>query len=243
MSSLAVFFDVGGTLVEVSPSIGQVYAEACARHGAAVSAAAVQIAFDSAWVAMSRQVPAGADRYRLFPGGEQEWWERVSSHAFDLCAVDEGRRPPLDELRTAFARAEAWRVYPEARGVLERLRRAGCRMGVISNWDSRLPALLSTLGLDGYFEAVVSSARVGCEKPSPAIFEAALDALGVVASGSVHIGDRREEDYAGARAAGLRALLLDRQRSHGPKEDDVGDGVAVDDLVADLREAADRILT
>jgi len=243
MSRSVVFFDVGGTLVEVSPSIGHVYASACARYGASVSATAVQAAFDRAWVAMSREVPVGADRYRLFPGGEQEWWERVSTHAFDLCAVAPGRRPAIQELRMAFTRADAWRVYPETREALDRLRGAGCRLGVISNWDSRLPALLTTLGLGAYFESVVSSAAVGREKPSPAIFDAALSSLGVTPAEAVHIGDRREEDYAGARAAGLRGLLLDRGHPPGVPQESVCDDVPAEDRVSDLREAADRILT
>jgi len=242
MSRPAVFFDVGGTLVEVSPSIGHVYAAACARRGAAVTAAQIQVAFDRAWVEMSRQVPVGADRYRLFPGGESAWWERVSAHAFDLCSVAALHRPPVDELRTAFTRAEAWRVYPEARRALERLRSSGCRLGVISNWDSRLPALLSTLGLERYFESVVYSAAVGHEKPDAAIFVAALHSLGVAPGEAVHIGDRPEEDYSGARASGLRALLLDRAGERSPASEEVADWVEEDDLVADLDEAVERIL-
>ncbi len=236
-----VFLDVGGTLLEVSPSIGHVYARACAERGAAVTPEALQRAFDSAWVDLSVEVPRGADRYRLFPGGERGWWARVSSRAFDLCGVKPGGRPDVDDLRGAFATAEAWTVYPEARASLRDLRRRGYRLGVISNWDSRLPRLLATLGLDAHFERLVYSAAEGYEKPHPAIFEAALRAFGVEASRAVHVGDRPDEDYAGARAAGMRALLLMRAEPGAGTRDEVSRWGAAGDLVADLGEAVRRI--
>ncbi|HKY31307.1 MAG TPA: HAD-IA family hydrolase [Candidatus Polarisedimenticolia bacterium] len=236
MTVEAVFFDVGGTLVEVSPSIGHVYAAACAARGAAVEAPALQRAFDAAWVALSAEVPPGRDRYALFDGGERGWWERVCGHAFDACGVPAGRRPPVDELRDAFARPEAWRIYPEVREVLDRLRGLGLRLGVISNWDSRLPALLDVLGLTGWFESLVYSAAAGYEKPHAAIFGAALASLGVDPSRAVHIGDRLEEDYSGARAVGMRAILVDRSagRERSMAAGPLGDARHV---VADLRPA------
>jgi putative hydrolase of the HAD superfamily len=236
----AVFFDVGGTLVEVSPSVGHVYAEACARLGASVAPRDVQRAFDHAWVALSAEVPAGRDRYRLFDGGESAWWRRISELAFDRCGVAPEHRPSVDDLRAWFARAEAWRVYPEVAGVLADLRAGGVRLGVISNWDSRLPALLRTLDLDGLFEAVVYSAEAGYEKPHPAIFEAGLRMLGVAAERAAHIGDRYEEDYAGATGAGLRAVLLQRDGSSW-RPPGQAPGIDPRHLAADLRGAVERL--
>jgi len=237
----AVFFDVGGTLLEVSPSVGHVYAAACRKRGATVDPIPLQRAFDEAWVALSRLVPSGADRYSHLPGGEDAWWERVSSLAFDRCAVIAAHRPPMVELRSVFARPEAWRVYPETREILETLRQKRIPLGVISNWDSRLPTLLSTLDLDGYFDCVISSAAVRCEKPHPGIFRSALHALGVSPEGAIHIGDRLEEDYTGARAAGLRALLVDRAPGTPGLREEVEACGDADDLVLDLGDALRRI--
>jgi putative hydrolase of the HAD superfamily len=236
-----VFFDVGGTLVDVSPSVGHVYARACAGRGADVEPAAVQHAFDSAWVALSKEVPRGANRYRLFPGGEREWWDRVSCFALDLCGVPARQRPSTDELRAVFARPEAWRVFPEAREVLGELGRRGVRLGVISNWDSRLPHLLASLDLDAHFEIVVYSASAGYEKPHPGIFAAALEAAGVDPPNAMHIGDRLDEDYAGARAAGLNALLLSRTCPDPALMEEVSRCVDAGDLIADLREVLPRL--
>ena len=233
---------MGGTLLEVSPSVGHVYSAACGELGATVEPATLQRAFDKAWVELGKAVPRGANRYQIYPGGETEWWERVSSFAFDQCSVPAPQRPSVDALRAVFARPDAWRVYPETREVLAELRARGCRLGVISNWDSRLPGLLATLGLDGHFDSVVTSAGAGVEKPHPAIFAAAVEALGAEPSRAVHIGDRLDEDYAGARQAGLRALLLNRNSANPSFSDEVGRWGNPRDLVADLREALQRIV-
>ena len=241
MSSIeAVFFDVGGTLVEVSPSVGHVYAGACARLGASVEPAAIQSAFDQAWVALSADVPPGADRYRIFEGGERAWWERLSAQAFEACGVAREHRPHVEDLRAVFAKADAWRIYPDVHDALAALSRAGIRLGVISNWDSRLPALLRTLELSEPFEAIVHSAAAGYEKPHPEIFRAALSALGVSARASAHVGDRLEEDYEGARRAGLVGVLLQREDTSWR----AGGGAPGPhpDRVADLRELVERVL-
>ncbi|HZI95034.1 MAG TPA: HAD-IA family hydrolase [Patescibacteria group bacterium] len=237
-----VFFDVGGTLVDVSPSVGAVYATACAARGARVAPSDLQEAFDRAWVTLSEDVPRGADRYRLFAGGEREWWERVSTRAFDLCGVPVPARPPADELRAVFARPEAWKIYPEARDALAELRRRGYRLGVLSNWDSRLPELLAALDLEAHFEALIYSAAAGYEKPHPAIFTAALEALNVDPSRAVHIGDRLEEDYAGAKSAGMRALLVRRGPDLAAMRQEMTHRGDERDLVADLGEAVRRIV-
>ena len=237
-----VFFDVGGTLIEVSPSVGHVYSAACGQLGAQVEPATLQRAFDRAWVELGKSVPRGANRYDIYPGGETEWWERVSSFAFDHCSVPVSQRPSVDALRAVFARADAWRLYPETHEVLEDLRARGCRLGVISNWDSRLPGLLGTLGLAAHFDAVITSAGAGVEKPHPAIFTAAMKALSAEPSRSVHVGDRLDEDYTGARQAGLRALLLNRNSANPSFQDEVGRWGNPRDLVVDLREALQRIV-
>lgn len=237
-----VFFDVGGTLLEVSPSVGHVYSAACGQLGATVEPVVLQRAFDRAWVELGRAVPRGANRYQIYQGGETEWWERVSNFAFDQCSVPAPQRPTVEALRAVFARADAWHIYPETREVLGQLKEMGCRLGVISNWDSRLPRLLATLGLDGHFDSVMTSAAAGVEKPHLRIFEQALAAFGAEPSCAVHVGDRLDEDYAGARQAGMRALLLNRHSANPSFPDEVGRWGNPRDLVADLREALERIV-
>jgi len=84
----------------------------------------------------------------------------------------------------------------------------GLRLGVVSNFDGRLPSILDGLGLD--VDAVVWSTRTGAAKPARAIFEAAAAALGVPLAELCHVGDDRDADVRGAEAAGARAIHLDR---------------------------------
>ena len=100
--------------------------------------------------------------------------------------------------------------YPDVPGVLADLRRLGLKLAIVSNWDCSLPATLAELGLSGLVDEIVVSAEAGARKPAAAIFERALSGLGVEAEAALFIGDSPETDVAGAEAAGMRALLLDR---------------------------------
>jgi putative hydrolase of the HAD superfamily len=85
---------------------------------------------------------------------------------------------------------------------------------VVSNWDVSLLGVLRGLELEPLFDAIVTSAGVGARKPSPAIFEQALELAGVAATEAIHVGDTLDEDVAGARAAGIEPVLI--RRSDGP---------------------------
>jgi putative hydrolase of the HAD superfamily len=81
---------------------------------------------------------------------------------------------------------------------------------VVSNWDCSLSEVLERVGLRGLVDAVVVSAVVGASKPDAAIFQAGLAAAACDAGEAVHVGDSPEADVDGARAAGVRPLLLAR---------------------------------
>jgi FMN phosphatase YigB (HAD superfamily) len=87
-------------------------------------------------------------------------------------------------------------------GALERLRDRELPLAVVANWDCALPEHLERAGLAPFFATVVTSARAGCPKPDPRIFELALSELGVLPARTLHVGDERA-DEEGARAAGL----------------------------------------
>jgi putative hydrolase of the HAD superfamily len=93
------------------------------------------------------------------------------------------------------------------------LRKRGLKLGVVSNWDARLRPLLHALGLADQFEAIVVSPEVGASKPERAIFETAVKQLGVPAQIVLHVWDNFEMDMAGANAAGLRSVQVDRRAS------------------------------
>jgi HAD superfamily hydrolase (TIGR01509 family) len=127
----------------------------------------------------------------------------------------------LAALTSAFARAmlSGQELYDDARAMLSSLKYRGYRTAVVSNLivsGDVLRSHLAAQGAGGYFDAVITSGDVGRAKPHPAPFLAALRALSLAPAAALAIGDSPETDIAGARAAGIAAVLLDR---HGQYPD------------------------
>jgi putative hydrolase of the HAD superfamily len=113
-------------------------------------------------------------------------------------------------LRAALLASLRFRPYPEVPGVLAQLGAMGVARVVVSNWDISLREVLARTGLDALVDGIVISAEVGASKPQRAIFDCALEVAGVPANAALHVGDTADVDLAGARAAGLHAVHLDR---------------------------------
>jgi putative hydrolase of the HAD superfamily len=211
----AVFFDVGGTLIHPSPSVGAIYAAVGKRHGFHSSAEALERAFHAAWkIEKSSQAISGLTMSQI------DWWRNLVYRTLDLAGLggpDSQRRAYFDELYDAFARPDAWRVYPDVVESLRSARIRGFHVGAISNWDRRLRPLLDALGVGGLLDSMTISWEVGAEKPAREIFRAALVAADVQPQHALHVGDSYEEDVLGAVAVGMRAALLDRGGKTGAK--------------------------
>jgi putative hydrolase of the HAD superfamily len=111
-----------------------------------------------------------------------------------------------------------WQDFrPHTRDVLLRLAKK-YRLGVISNADGKIAAILNRCGIGDCFETITDSGIVGKEKPHPAIFNAALRSLGVTAQESLYIGDVYSVDYLGATACGMHAVLFDRAGAYAGTE-------------------------
>jgi putative hydrolase of the HAD superfamily len=210
-----VLFDVGETLLGPRESFGEVYSRVLAPHGIDRSPEEFDRAIRSSWLEMERLVRPGTDRYDAFPGGERGYWLQFVRGVLERVGLQgprDGRAEEvLDSLRDAFKDVDAWTVYEDVVPTLRRLQEDGAILGVVSNWDSRLPSVLERLGLARFFRNVTVSSLVGAEKPDPAIFLSALEALQADPASTLHVGDLPEVDGAGAEAAGLRAVLVDRR--------------------------------
>ena len=129
---------------------------------------------------------------------------------------------PISQLRSALLAGLRFRAFPDAAPTLDGLRAAGRALAIVSNWDVSLHAVLEQTGLAGRVDAVVTSAEVGVAKPDPAIFRIALERLGGLRpTDALHVGDDPASDLAGARAAGIPVLLVDR----ASRGDDAAPGV------------------
>jgi dihydrofolate synthase / folylpolyglutamate synthase len=203
----AVTFDVGGTLIEPWPSVGRVYAQIAERHGVHVPADELDRQFAAAWKAKKN-----------FGYSMSDWSDLVKESFAGLAGA-----PPDDalfsDLYRHFATAAPWRVFDDVAPCLQRLKKRGLKLAVISNWDERLRPLLRALELAHYFDAMIVSRELGCHKPDAKVFEAAAAQLGIPAEAILHVGDSAIEDFDGARKAGFRAVLL--RRGHAVSRDAV----------------------
>lgn len=198
----AVLLDALGTLVELEPPAPALRAELEHRTGTDVGAAAAEAAFAAEIAYYLAHHLEGRDRDSV---------ERLR----DRCAEELRGALELEGLDHATAReamlaALRFRPFADALPLLKRLRADGLRVVVLSNWDASLPEALERAGLARHVDAAVSSAVAGAAKPHPVVFERALAVAGCEPAEAVHVGDSPAADVAGARAAGIRAVLLDR---------------------------------
>ena len=133
----------------------------------------------------------------------------------DRCATAVMDALGMDGLDHATARAAMlgalhFSAFPDAPEALRELRGRGPRLVVASNWDCSLPGVLEQAGLADLLDGVVTSATVGATKPDARVFATALEVAGCEPAEAVHVGDSLENDVAGARAAGIAPVLLDR---------------------------------
>jgi putative hydrolase of the HAD superfamily len=197
-----VTFDVGGTLITPWPSVGHIYSDIARRYGYG----------EISPVALNRQFVAAWNKKQGFSHARHQWRALVNETFSGLVAA-EPSEPFFSDLYHYFATAGAWRVFADVHPVLNELRAGGFKLAVVSNWDERLRPLLSELGLGGYFDAFAISMEVGATKPAKEIFDRAATDLCLPANALLHVGDAMTEDYQGATAVGMSALLLDRGAS------------------------------
>jgi putative hydrolase of the HAD superfamily len=206
-----VFFDAAGTLFDVRGSVGEIYARLARPYGVEVAPEEIQRRFARAFRAQPPMAfPAAtpeAERLRR----ERDWWRHLVRAVF----AESGEFPRFEEYFTEvyefFRTGAAWRAFEDTAPTLTALRQRGLRLGIISNFDSRLDDVLRALGLDHYFAAVHLSSREGAAKPDPAIFRAALNRHALAPGAALHIGDSLREDAEAAAAAGMLAVWLDRR--------------------------------
>ena len=186
---------------------GSVSRDTLGRHGVAIDGAALTAAEPRA----KRQLDAEF-RGRL-PEARPDGWaylDLVLRHAGVPLSAAIGAA--YADLRAYDTQWNLWEhVPPGVPAALGRLRRLGLSLVVVSNTNGTLRALMARVGLLPAVDLVVDSAEEGVEKPDPRLFQIALEKAGADAQTTVHVGDLYHVDVVGARAAGLRAVLLDSE--------------------------------
>lgn len=206
-----IFFDAAGTLIHLGHSgrgVGFHYNKVANRHGLIREPEAWENAFRAVWKTMPVQPPTGEPR----ADDDRGWWRDLVMRMLKKMAISEtacDREALFNDLYTHFAKPGVWELFPEVTDVLKQCN-AHFRLGIISNFDSRLFPVLEQLGVAHFFEQIIISSRVGAEKPESLIFKTALEKMQVANHEALHVGDHPAEDWRGAEAAGLRAFHLKR---------------------------------
>ncbi|HBE18393.1 MAG TPA: hydrolase [Cyanobacteria bacterium UBA11149] len=207
-----IFLDAVGTLFGVRGSVGEAYSTIANKFGVQASATALNDAFFQAFSTAEPLVFPQTDPEEI-PECEFEWWRLIALRTFQNVGVlnqFEDFTDFFDQLYNYFATAQPWFIYPDVIPALAAWQKAGIQLGIVSNFDSRIDLVLKALKLDEFFKSVTISTQVGAAKPQPKIFATALEKHQCYPQEAWHIGDSLKEDYQGAKAAGLRAILLDR---------------------------------
>lgn len=204
-----VLLDALGTLVRLEPPAPRLRTALRELGGVEVSARAAEEAFAAEiayYLAHHTEGGDAAGLERLRDDCATVMLQSLDGGGLDHAVV---RGAMIDSLRFV--------AFGDAAPALAELRALGLGLVVVSNWDCSLPEWLRGAGLGGSVDGVVSSAVVGEAKPGPAPFRAALTLAGVRPEEAVHVGDSLVNDVQGARAAGVRAILLDRGQAPAPE--------------------------
>ena len=201
----AVGFDLDGTLFDHRGS---------ARAGA--SAFLGGLGLDVTEAALDAWFAAEDEQFERWRSGEISFQEQRRERlrgvlpplGIDVPEDDVG----LDAMFEDYVRAYriSWRAFPDALPLLHHLRSRGFRLGVLTNGteEQQRDKLVRT-GLDGAFDVVCTSERIGFQKPDSRAFVTLAGELGVDPADCLFVGDNPAHDIAGARAAGMRAVLVD----------------------------------
>lgn len=208
-----IFLDAVGTLFGVQGTVGEVYGDFAKRFGVECDRTLLNQAFFTAFKAAVPMAFPDSEPTDI-PHQEYLWWEAIAHQTFEQAGVLSQFASFEDffaKLYTHFMTAEPWFVYPDTLASLERWHTQGVELGVLSNFDSRIYTVLEVLGLAGFFRTVTISTEVGAAKPDPLIFTVALQKHDCAPEEAWHVGDSYQEDFEGAKAAGLKGIWLKRE--------------------------------
>lgn len=208
----AILLDALGTLLALEPPAPRLRQTLANRFGIAVTGAEAQVAVEAEIAYYRGHLDQGRDAASLaaLRGRCAEVLRDALPDRGGLTVL------PAARLTEALLASLRFTAFVDAEPALRAARVRGVRLVVLSNWDVSLSGVLECAGLAPLLDGVVSSAVAGVRKPSPAIFALALAVAGVAPQDAIHVGDRIDEDVAGARGAGIEAVLIRRDRAPGP---------------------------
>jgi len=208
----AIVFDAVGTLLHADPPVADVYHLAGWQHGSHLDRDEVGRRMRAAFAAS--EAGEGLVRQPTSETKERERWRRIVASVFDDVP---DIAPLFRTLWQHFAEPAHWRLYGDAAFTLSELAERGSRLGIASNFDRRLRAVVQADPILRRCERCFISSEIGFPKPDSRFFAAAAAQLDVPPDEILLVGDDWTNDILGARAAGWQAIWLDRHESSGPE--------------------------
>lgn len=205
----AVFFDFYNTLATHHPPRERAWADACREFGIKVETKALfqsLPAADMYWRNENSRSPID----RKPPEEKINFYAEYATRILRGAGVEVNRETALGILAKLRQYKWTYKVYDDTLPTLQELQDRGLVMGLISNVAQDMEPVYTELGLQPYLTFKVTSSEVGCDKPQPGIFQAALRKAGVRPEEALYVGDQYELDIIGARGVGMKAVLIDR---------------------------------
>jgi len=213
----AIFFDVGNTLIRTALPTADACRYMLHKHGHTVSHADVEAAMQAADVEHLARYHTPNEDW-AHPATIMALWLRYYRTVFDQLGLVDEDELLAQSMIAWYGQPEAWQPFPEVLTVLAAMQRRGLLVGAVSDWAPTLTSILHGHGLTQYLDFVLGSGTIGFCKPSPAFYRLALQRAQVHGDQALHVGDSYYADVRGARAAGIRPVLVDRAR-HAPPLD------------------------
>ena len=205
----AVFFDAGETLIHPHPTFADLFSRILRREGFDVGPEIIKdrihVVFDR-----FREAARTKELWTTTPEKSRLFWHDVYAIFFRETGIPDSDGL-IDTVYREFTDLANYSLFDDVVPVLGKLRDAGLKLGVVSNFEEWLERLLDQLGVSAFFDVRVISGVEGLEKPDPRIFELAMDRAHVTPERSVYVGDNPEFDVDPAAAAGMFPVLLDRR--------------------------------
>jgi putative hydrolase of the HAD superfamily len=209
----AVVFDVDFTLARPGPDLGpEAYRTLGLRYGLDLDPARYDDARAAAFAEVKRHPELDHD--------EEIWVLFTERIIVGMGGTGETYQAAV-EMERRWLHSAHFELYDDAVPALTEMRERGLRIGLLSNSSRNLEEFVAHHGL--FADAVLTSHAHGKTKPHESIFRAVLDLLDVEPSQAVMVGDTLHEDIEGARAVGMRAVLIDREGRHQEIEERLPD--------------------
>ncbi len=217
----AIFFDAGFTLLHPNPSIVDVVRRSCAIEGVIIEAQVLgrrlSVAERTFAAAQHVKKRTWADNDAI----ERAWRDYFNAMIQPFVPKDDPDllRRCIDQILNHFDSHTGWQLFDDVRPTLDALR-GRYTLGVISDWNISLGAILRELRLTDDFHLLVVSATSRHAKPDPHLFVTALRRADALGDYTLYVGDSYTQDVLGARAAGINPILLDRRHKLVPVQID-----------------------